>query len=178
MRSGCRAFTLWELMVVVALVVFLFAITIENLLPLRGDAERVAVTATRSSIVSTIGLEAVRRTLTDGMAGMEAMDGANPIEWLGVTMGNYAGSVQGAGYESIPRGHWAFDEDAEVLVYRVRYPEYFQGSFTAPPVIRFRVAVRRNANGKVGGVGLDQLDTGTWTTDGSELARLAGVEVE
>lgn len=168
-----QGFTLWELMVVVALIVFLFVAAIENLLPLRGEAERSAVLATVGTLQSALGMEAIRRTMDGGGVSVGAMVGANPMDWLAVKPANYAGVIDG-GMEDLPPGHWGYDAEKKILFYRVRYPEYFRGSSMEPPGMRFRVVAKRNARGKLNGMKLEPLDAGTWITDGSEISRLLG----
>lgn len=168
-----RGFTLWELMVVIALVVTLFVTAIENLLPMRGDAERAAVAATVGSLQSALGMESIRRAMTRGDEMLETMDGANPMDWLAVTPANYLGVIDGD-LSSVPRGHWAFDVTQGILFYRVRYPQYFEGSFTRPSGLRFQVIAERGMDGKLGGIRLARLDSGAWTTDGSEFSRWLG----
>lgn len=171
LRSNARGFTLWELMVVVALVVFLFAAAIENLLPLRGDAERAAVLTTVGTLRSAVGLEVSRRVLDGNGSSLASLDGANPMAFLAIPPASYAGTVDGGALEQTPRGAWVFVTDSGTLFYRVRYPEYFEGDFQSPPGIRFRVHVYRSDRGSITGVDLVQLDDAAWDTSGSEFMR-------
>lgn len=165
-------FTLLELLVVVSLVVFLFVATIENLLPLRAAAENAAFITTVGSLHSATGLEATRRVMDGGEAALGAMEGGNPMEWLAVAPADYR-LIDNGDLHDVARGAWVYDADSRTLFYRVRYPEYFDGSFTDPHGVRFRVTVARSRNG-VRDVRLAQLDTAAWTTDGSELRRWLG----
>ena len=163
-----RGFTLLELLVVVSLVVFLFLAAIENLLPMRGAAESAAFVAITGSLRSATGLEATRRVLDGGEAALHAMDGDNPLDWLAMAPEYHA--VEDGDLHAIARGEWAYADDSGMLFYRVRYPEYFEGSYTDPPGVRFRVTVTRTREG-IRNVQLDQLDTAAWTMEGSELRR-------
>lgn len=167
-------FSLWELMVVIALVIVLGLAAIENLMPLMGDAERAAHASTRGALQSAIGLESTVRVLESGYSGLHAMHHANPVEWLSAPMGNYAGDIASGAYDEIPPRHWGYDPDAGLLVYRVGFPEFFSGSFMTPAAIRFRVVVERGANGVPRGVMLKQIDSGRWITDESVLAKIVG----
>lgn len=165
-------FTLLELLLVAALVIILFATAIENLLPLRGDAERAAVEATTASLRSAVAMEAMRRTVSvAGLAAVEAMDGQNPFDWLATPAGNFAGAFDGTGHADVAPGSWGFDAESGTIFYRVRYPEYFDGSFLEPPGIRFRVRLSYDARGLLSAVGLEQMDAAAWNTDGSVLSR-------
>lgn len=134
-RRPQQGFSLIELLVVVGLVVFLFVMSFERLLPLRGAAEQVQVQQTIGALRSAIGFEAARRVVQGG--GIEriwAMERQDPLRWLTVTPKGYrAEGPSGA------RGEWAFDARRGELVYRLRYPEYV---FTADgrPELRWRIA--------------------------------------
>lgn len=167
-----RGFTLWELMIVVALVAILFVTAIENLLPLRAEAERASIAATVGSLRSALGMESVRRAMTRGNEALGTMAGANPMNWLAVAPANYSGVIEGV--RDVPRGHWGFNAANGMLFYRVRYPGYFEGDFMEPPGLRFRVVTERDAHGALVSVKLEQLDAGDWTTDGSEISRWLG----
>lgn len=167
-RRVQRGFTLLELVVVVVLVVLLFVTAIENLLPLRGEAERAALMSTIGGLQSATGLEASRRAVIDS-AKLAAMDGDNPMAWLALTPATYVGDIDS--YTDLARGQWGYMPGSGILFYRVRYPEYFEGDFDQPAGIRFRVTVDRR-NGRMNGIRLAQLDRGEWRMDGSEIARI------
>lgn len=173
-RLNSAGFSLWELMVVIALIIVLVLTAIENLLPLMGDAERVAHASTRGALQSAVGLESTMRVLDRGNDGLRAMRDANPVDWLQTPMNNYVGEISGRPYEAIPPRRWAFDKHSQVLVYRVGFPEYFTGDSMAPAVIRYRVTVQDGPGGTPRGVFLEQIDAGEWITDGSVLARWIG----
>lgn len=174
MRRNHAGFSLWELMVVIALIIVLVLTAIENLLPLMGDAERVTHASTRGALRSAVGMETTVRVLDRAGDGLQAMDGTNPVDWLQAPMSNYAGEISGRSYEDIPPRHWAFDSHTGVLVYRVGFPEYFAGDSMTPSVIRYRVTVQNSPGGTPRGVFLEQLDSGEWITGESILARWIG----
>lgn len=161
-------FTLLELLVVVSLVVFLFGTAIESLLPLRGAAESAAFARMTGNLQSAMGLEATRRVLNGGEAALREMDGDNPMDWLALKPGSV--TIRDGDFHALDRGGWGYDERSGVLFYRVRYPEYFDGSYNDPDGVRFRVTVSRTG-GILRNVQLVQLDSATWTTEGSELRR-------
>lgn len=169
-RTANTGFTLWELLVVVALVVFLFVTAIENLLPLRAEAEQAAFVTTVGQLRSALGMETVRRAMQEPAAALSEIDGANPMDWLAVAPLSYSGESED-GFRSVAPGSWSFDPATGVLFYRVRYPGYFAGSFESPPGVRFRVTAKRDGRGKLEQVTLEQLDSGEWQAVGSELGR-------
>lgn len=167
-QRASSGFTLWELMVVVALVVVLFVTALENLLPLRGEAEKAALLATIGSLRSATGLEASRRAIV-GAEALRAMDGADPMAWLAAKPERYVGDVERS--HDVPRGGWGYLAGEGVLFYRIRYPEYFRGGSGEPAGLRFRVDVTF-AGTRVSGIRLAELDHGQWRTGGAENAHL------
>lgn len=167
-----HGFTLWELLVVIALVIILFVTALENLLPLRGDAERTAHAYTVNALRSAIGLQATQRALQRRPDSLGEMRNGNPMQWLAIKPERYVGNISAGEYETVPHGGWAFDAGNRVLFYRFRYPEYVNGDFMAPPGVRYRLDVSEGADGNVRKIELRQLDWFEWRTDGSEIRRL------
>jgi prepilin-type N-terminal cleavage/methylation domain-containing protein len=166
-----QGFALLELLVVMALVVVLFVVAIENLLPLRGSAEHAAHIKTVNGLQSAIGLQATQQALRRGADGLAGIDGANPMDWLASPPAGYIGVIGPGDYETVPRGGWGFDAANGVLFYRFRYPEYVEGDFLAPPGVRYRVALERNPDGAAKKIGLRRVDWFEWRTDVSEIKR-------
>lgn len=167
-RQSSRGFTLLELIVVIALVIVLFATALENLLPLRGAAERAAVLSTVGNLRSAVGLEASLRAVRGGKDALLDMENGNPIDWLAVVPNTYAGEFDRV--DDVPAGSWAWLPSRQVLFYRVRYPEYVESDHV-PAGIRYRVVVERGSNGQPRAIVLKQLDAAEWDLSGSELKR-------
>lgn len=127
--------------------------------------------STVGGLRSAVGMESTRRVLTEGTAGIAVMAGGNPMDWLAVPPATYAGVMADGDYHVVPHGSWSFDRDNGLLFYRVRYPEYFEGAFTQPPGIRYRVNVVRDPDGGISQLELMQLDAAQWATSGSEIGR-------
>jgi len=159
-----RGFTLLEMIVVMVLVMIFVLAALENLLPLRAQAERAAQMKVLGSLRSAIGLKAAQAVMHEGMAGVRAMHAANPMDWLQAPPPGYAGTV--TTMHAIAPGQWAFVAGADLVVYRVRFAEYVKGS----PVLRYRVEVE-SSGGSVTGVRLVALDEAEWEFEGSDLAR-------
>lgn len=174
-------FTLLELIAVVALVIILVAVAIENLMPLRGAAERASVRTVIGHLKSAISMELTRRVLKKNAGNVADMDHANPFEYLAATPSNYAGSIALKDTQSLERGHWYYDRNRGLIVYRVRWPAYFEGGPGGIPRVRFRVALNysdTNGNGRydagrdsLHGIRLQPLEPFRWSTEGSQLKR-------
>lgn len=179
MLNRTSGFTLLELITVVALVVVLFAVSLENLLPLRGKAERASVRTTLGNLRSAASMELVDRVLGKGLESVAELDRANPFEFLSVTPSSYAGTIDSA--ETLDRGQWGYHESLGYIIYRVRWPQYFEGGPENDARIRFRVELnytdsngneQYDANGdRLHGIRIRPLDTYSWTTDQSEIER-------
>lgn len=157
MDRSQAGFTLWELIVVVSLVVILFAVALENLLPLRGAAERAQVLHTVGSLRSALGLQATERVVTEGREGLVKLAEENPLEWLAITPAVADANMIG----EIPRGHWSWLPQSSILAYRLSYPEYVDGAFQGE-WLRFTVTLARSDEGDPRGLALRALDSARW----------------
>lgn len=184
--TGFATFSLLELVVVIVLVVILVVTALENLLPLRGQAESVRFTQTLGALRSALGLTVSERVLRDGLPAVATLARDNPMGWLAVTPANYTSASDHLDPAALPPGGWGFDNTAHTLVYRVRYPEYFQGGSVNPPHIRLAVRLNytdRNGNARfdadadtLHGVALVALDSYAWVVpEASETLRLLGL---
>ncbi|WP_293174985.1 prepilin-type N-terminal cleavage/methylation domain-containing protein [Oceanithermus sp.] len=168
-------FSLLELVVVVALIAILWFVAIDRMLQLRIDAERVAMLQVLGGLRSALGLEVAERVVRRGLASVTELQGANPMDLLAERPHNYLGELDGPDPAQVPPGSWYFDTRTRTLVYRVRYPEAFEGGpAEGPPRARFRVEVvwrDRDGDGRldprvdaVGGVRLAPVEPYRWKT--------------
>ncbi len=166
-------FSLLELVVVVALIAVLWFVAIERILQLRIDAERVAMLQVLGGLRSALGLEVAERVVRRGLASVVELQGTNPMDLLAERPHNYLGELEAPDPAGIPPGSWYFDTRTRMLVYRVRYPEAFEGGpAEGPPRARFRVEVLwrdRDGDGRldprtdsVGGVRLAPVEPYRW----------------
>ncbi|ROR34201.1 prepilin-type cleavage/methylation domain-containing protein [Inmirania thermothiophila] len=139
MRWRARGFSLLELTLVVIVVVLLIRFAIDRLLPLRIEAERVAVAQVVGGLRSALGLEAARRVVSGGVQALAALDGGNPMLLLQQVPQGYVGEAERVDPAALPPGAWAFERASGILIYRVRFAEHFRGGGPGPPHIRFRV---------------------------------------
>ena len=121
MRQGQYGASLLEVMLVVALVLVFILLASERILQLRQTAEQVGVEHTIGTLRSALGSQMAAAVVQQGMAGLIALDGSNPMELLEQLPVNYLGARDPAP-EPHPPGSWYFDRAQQVLIYRARYP--------------------------------------------------------
>jgi prepilin-type N-terminal cleavage/methylation domain-containing protein len=143
MKSGImslhRGFSLLELVIVIILVVILFAVAVDRLMPLRGEAEAAHVASTIGSLRSALGLEAARQVTREGIDALPALATVNPMTLLQQRPDQYAGARASGRADDYLPGSWYFESDTGMLAYRVRFPQYLDGSPTQPVILRWSV---------------------------------------
>jgi prepilin-type N-terminal cleavage/methylation domain-containing protein len=117
-RSTIRGFSLFELVVVIVVIAILAGFLLQRVLPLTGQAERVAFLQTKQQIQSALLLEAAERVVRGESNTLIALTGANPMDLLLQPPGNYVGSGSRLSSEAMPKRSWYFVEDDNLLVYR------------------------------------------------------------
>lgn len=142
LRARQRGFSLLELVVVIILVVILFLVAFDRLLPLRGDAEAAHVATVIGGLRSAIGLEAATRVSREGLPALAELEGINPMTLLQDWPDTYIGETGDVGGTEISPGTWYFESESEALVYRVRFPQYLEGEPERPSELRWRVTLQ------------------------------------
>ncbi|MHB8453794.1 MAG: prepilin-type N-terminal cleavage/methylation domain-containing protein [Acidiferrobacterales bacterium] len=128
-----RGFSLFELVVVIAIIALLLAVAIDRLWALQADAEQVAMEQVLGSLRSALGMNVALCLVNDDSAGIAALAGSNPMDRLERTPKNYLGAVSGTDPAHIPGGTWYFDLRSKTLVYRVRNADRFRGGLGGEP---------------------------------------------
>lgn len=172
-RNRQTGFSLLELVLVIILVVALYALAIDRILPLRGDAEAAAVATTVGTLRSAMGMEVAARIVHRGLDEIASLAGANPMRLLAETPDNYLGEIDGVQPAQLPAGHWYFDRATGELVYLVRYAEYFRTDLPGVPRMVFKVELVYNERNELAGVRLERVNGFVWTqsADFAELLR-------
>jgi len=138
-----RGFTLFELMVVVALIGFLAAVAMSRFAEFQEVAEEMAVEEEVSALRSALMIRSTELIGAKDWDGLKSLAGQNPFPLLSTLPGNYDGV-----YHSMAKpGFWYYDAGAMEIVYRVRH----DSSLLAPGasgLLRFRV-VGVNSIGQV-----------------------------
>ena len=145
-----RAFTLLELVVVIALIGTLISVAAYKLLPYIDEAERVAVLRVEGQLRSTLMMEAAERIVRGQSASISALEGTNPVKFLLEPPKNYVGERLQREIEQSPARRWYFEEDGQRLVYRLGEPYALSARDEAMenPAFQVRVAFAdTNGNG-------------------------------
>lgn len=167
-----RGLTLIELLTVVVIVAVVATMLLERLLPLLGEAERMHIRMNHDALATAVNLENARRALQDKPEAMAALAGSNPMALVDRPPDNYIGAFGDPDPAAIDGGHWYFDREQDVLVYRVRHARYFHSELAGPPRVRFRIETEAAAAAASGGLRaarLRLLDAYDWQSLDSEL---------
>lgn len=113
-----RGFTLLELVIVIVIIGVLAGFLLDRVLPLVGQAERVAFQQVRSQVQSALLLEAAERIARGESSTLSELAGANPMSLLLLPPGNYIGERSRPTLTDVPRAAWYFDSRDGRLVYR------------------------------------------------------------
>jgi hypothetical protein len=157
---------------VVILVVILYALAIDRLLPLRGEAEAASAASVAGALRSALGMEVAGRVLRDGGNSVRHLEGSNPMRLLAEAPDNYLGEVDGMRPEQLPPGHWYFDRATGELVYLVRHAQYFRTDLPGPPRLVFRTELVYNERDELAGARLARVNTFVWTQSADTAALL------
>ena len=113
-----RGFTLLELVIVIVIIAVLAGFLLDRVLPLVGQAERVAFQQVRAQVQSALLLEAAERIARGESSSLGELAGANPMSLLLHPPGNYVGERSRLPISDLPRATWHFDSREGRLVYR------------------------------------------------------------
>jgi prepilin-type N-terminal cleavage/methylation domain-containing protein len=139
-RASIRGFTLFEFVVVIVMIAVLSGFLLDRVLPLIGQAERVAFLQTKQQIQSALLLEAAERVVRGESASLAKLTAANPMDLLLEPPGNYAGLISHYTSETMPRRAWFFDDKDDFLVYRPGRQATFMAINGPPDRIELRVS--------------------------------------
>jgi len=138
-RHASLGFSLIELVVVITVIAILITVAASRLWGLQVDAERVAMEQVLGNLRSALGINVATYLVTGDMAGMQSLEGSNPMDRLAEVPSNYLGTVNGTSMADTAGGSWYFDTRSRALVYRVRNADYFRGGAGTPALARFAV---------------------------------------
>lgn len=136
-RRSAQGFSLFELVVVIVAIAILAGLLLDRVLPLIGQAERVAFLQMRQQMQSALLLEAAERIARGESDSLADLAGSNPMELLLQPPANYLGTLRSG--DPPDRHVWFFDSAAGVLVYRPGRQARFQSH--EGPTDRIELAV-------------------------------------
>jgi hypothetical protein len=158
-----RGLTLLEFALVVVFMGLLMWLAMTKILRLEADVERVNVQRTVAALNSALAMEFAERVVDSRLDTVPELAGSNPMERLAQVPHNYLGPVQDPAPKDVMAGHWYYDADDRLLVYRVSHGDRFATPLEGPPRARFRVeVVTSERDGSPQGVRMVAVDAFEW----------------
>jgi general secretion pathway protein G len=140
-RKRVRAFTLFELVVVVTIIAVLAVVLAEHLLTYQERAEKAAMEQTVVVLRSAMQLRAASLLVRDRLNDIKQLESDNPMNWLSDRPANYIGVFADPPPADISAGKWYFDGRQKLLVYVPQRTRYFVPGTDGQMAIRFRVRI-------------------------------------
>lgn len=123
--SGQKGFTLFELVVVIAIISILASFALNRYTRLLVDVERTSMEHDLGVLRSAISMQVAAHYLAGDMQGLSLLAGSNPMKLLSEQPKNYLGALSHAEVGTVEEGHWYYDLDSKELVYLVINDRYF-----------------------------------------------------
>ena len=168
-NSKQRGFTLFELVVVVAIISILAVVALNYYYKLLVDVERTSMERDLGVMRSAVGLQVASHFVGGDMAGLKELIGSNPMDLLAEKPKNYLGVICHYKIEDIEKGSWFYDIQSQLLIYLVRNQIYFDTDLKGPARIRFKIfpvySDRKQGRGTrkyISGLTLKALDQYRW----------------
>lgn len=135
-------FTLFELVLVVALVATFAAVALEKLMRYQEQGEKVAMEQTVSVLRSALVLRFAGQVASGMGIDTAGIAEENPMDWLARQPDGYIGALYDPPYDEVPKGSWYFDRKTSELAYRPRLTRFFIPGPEGRELIRFRAVAR------------------------------------
>ena len=132
-------FTLLELVVVIAIVVFLATTFLNRVWFYQEQAEKAAMVEVAGVIQNELLMKYGHLLIRNEIAGVAALATENPMGWLAKVPRNYAGEFYDPLPVALPSGNWAFDLKSHELIYVPERTDYFVPGTDGQKWIRYRV---------------------------------------
>lgn len=162
-----RGFTIFELVVVIAIASVMVTILLNRLWYYQEVAEKTAMEMTLMNMRSGLRLRIADLMMQDRMSEAAQLTQENPITWLETLPLNYRGQMAGLNPTAMIPGSWYFDAGRQELVYQVQHDRFFKSG--EENTIRFHVTAvkhpRQDGNSivrKVEGITLTSVTQYHW----------------
>ncbi|MFO7604371.1 MAG: type II secretion system protein [Gammaproteobacteria bacterium] len=170
-RLRQRGFTLLELVVVISIISTIGIVAVNRFWQWSVVAERASMQTVVGAMRTALGLETTRLALRQQLSLLPNLVGTNPMQLLAQAPANYLGEVDNK-HQPVEDGRWYYDNDTQLLVYRLKYTDGFSTSLEGAPRIRYRIQlVYTDNNGNqrfdrgiddIGGIDLVPAEAYTW----------------
>jgi prepilin-type N-terminal cleavage/methylation domain-containing protein len=143
-RRRGRGFTLFELVVVVAVIAILAAVLLRYLIEYTERAEKAAMEQVAGTLSAALHLRIAGLLASGADQDIAKLAEQNPMDWLSDKPGTYVGPQYGvAAIELAPRGSWYYDTKAKQLVYRPLRVRHLESPREGERDIRYKVWIEQ-----------------------------------
>jgi len=164
-----RGFTLFELIVIVAIISVLAVVALNYYYKLLVDVERTSMEQDLGGMRSIISMQVAGHFAANNMTGLKKLVGSNPMDMLSEKPKNYLGVISHYKLDAIEKGNWFYDSRSQMLIYLVRNQLYFETSLNSPARARFKLkpvysfaGTGRGKTKYISGLILEELEPYRW----------------
>ena len=150
MLNRPRGFSLFELVIALALASILLGVFLDRAAYYQEVAEKAAMERVAMDVRSSVNLRVAELVLENRFSELKALPSQNPMDLLVSKPQNYAGVVKNASPENVLAGHWAYDNESKEVVYYVDLGRYFVPDELDRKRIAWRVAPAAGSAGSSG----------------------------
>ena len=133
-----KGFSLFELIVVIAIISILAAVALDRYARLLVDVERTSMQHDLGVLRSAVSMQVAAHFLAGDMQGLASLVNSNPMDLLSEKPKNYLGELSGSELEEIEEGSWYYNTDSNALIYLVTNERYFETELV-PARGRFKI---------------------------------------
>lgn len=137
--SKQRGFTVFELVVVIAVISVLAIVALNYYYKLLVDVESTSMELDLGIMRSAVSMQVADHLASGNVSGLKKLVDGNPLDLLAEMPDNYLGVISHYRIEEIEKGSWFFDGKAQTLIYTVRNQIYFETELAGSARARFRV---------------------------------------
>ncbi|HWA12602.1 MAG TPA: prepilin-type N-terminal cleavage/methylation domain-containing protein [Burkholderiales bacterium] len=142
-----QGFTLFELVVVIAIVSTLAAVAVDRLFYYEERAEKVAMLANLEAFRTGLRIQVAQMIASNRTERMATLDSVNPVSWLEQAPAGWQGEYR----RPTQPGGWYYASGTRELVYSPRNTRYLRTPGDDKD-LRFRVVLKYEPNGAGGQV--------------------------
>ncbi|MFZ5531373.1 MAG: type II secretion system protein [Pseudomonadota bacterium] len=156
-------FTMFELLLVIAIVGILAAVFLNRVLWYQERAEKAAMEQVAAVVQSALNLQVAKLAVEGRLAEAGLLTSENPMNWLAQRPSNYRGEFFDPDDGKVAAGGWYYDLKSHELVYLVELAEHFQPQEQGGRRVRYRVKIVYNKDGRdIGGVVVEPVGSYGW----------------
>ncbi len=137
----CAGFSLLEIIIVVIIISILFTLALNHLFQWRVSAEQASIKKLTSELRDALKLEVISHYSKGRMQDILKLVGTNPLNYAIEKPGGYLGEKHTPNLRKMQAGDWLYDSSKKLLIYRVRYPDYFVTNLTGIKRIELKVSL-------------------------------------